>query len=128
MADPVEGSTKDRIAEALRKFIEKKFGGNEKRAAEDLGYNRQRLHSYISRANFPGDEVFDLIRQRWALDLLNIDALNKTRTRPSRRTSEAPRQIDLPVRLANEGVEIVLERKGANIAVGIKISPDVKVA
>ena len=32
------------------------------------------------------------------------------------------RLFDVPVKLSNKGVEIVLERKGAGVAVGIKIA------
>jgi hypothetical protein len=87
------------------------------------------MYTYISGRSFPSDEVVDRIQETWGLDLLNIDALPKTP--PAVSLSELERQLSLfdpPVRLTNEGVEIVLERKGAAIAVGITISPDVKVA
>jgi len=125
----VEGHARDRIAEVLLRHIARSFGGNEKRAAEDLGFYRQRLHSYISKTSFPGADVFDIIREKWGLDLLNVDA-GSPGALSNGEVSKVDRQLslDLPARLANAGLEIVLERKGAGIAVGITISPDVEVA
>jgi hypothetical protein len=126
-----ETPAKARVAEALQRHIDELFDGNLKRAAEDLGYQKQRLYSYTSQTNFPSAEVFDKIKERWAVDLLNVDGVNKEPTVSRSRASEAHGQLSLfdnPVRLANEGVQITLERKGAGIAVGIMILPDVKVA
>ena len=128
---PTETTAKARIAEALQRHINELFDGNLKRAAEDLGYERRRLRSYTSQTSFPGAEVFDKIKERWAVDLLNIDGVNDEPPVSPTRISEAHQQLsffDQPVRLANDGVQITLERKGPAIAVGIMITPDVKVA
>jgi hypothetical protein len=120
-----------RVAEVLQRHVNDRFGGNLKRAAEDLGYDRQRLYSYTSKTSFPSAEVFDNIKEKWALDLLNIDAINHTQAASPGRAPAADNQFSLfdpPVRLTNDGMEIVLERKGAAVAVRIKISPDVKIA
>jgi hypothetical protein len=127
-APPTEKDAKARIAEVLRRHIDDLFSGNLKRAAEDLGYERQRLQSYISETSFPGAEVFDKIREKWGLDLLNINGARQQPPTEPYRFSEQLSLFDYPVRLANGGVELTLERKGAAIAVGITISPDVRVA
>jgi hypothetical protein len=127
----IEALAKARIAEALQRHIDDFFGGNLKRAAEDLGYGRARLYSYTSRTSFPGDEVFDKVKEKWALDLLGLDGVKGQPTASRGRVAEADGQLrlfDLPIRLANEGLEITLQRKGAAIAVGITVSPDVKIA
>lgn len=124
-------SAKARVAKALQRHVNDRFSGNLKRAAEDLGYDRQRLYSYTSNTSFPSAEVFDNIKGKWALDLLNVDALNHSQTASPGKAPEADSQFSLfdpPVRLTNEGVEIILERKGAAVEVRMKISPDVKIA
>jgi hypothetical protein len=126
--DSGETSARARVAKALRRHVDGHFNGNVKRAAEDLGYERQRLHSYLSKASFPGADVFDTIKQKWALDLLNVDSSDEGQL--GARTSEDGRQLSLfdPIRLVNDGVTIVLERKGAAVEVGIAISPLMRLA
>jgi hypothetical protein len=125
---PTQRDAKARIADVLRSYIDDFFTGNVKRAAEDLGYERQRLQSYLSETSFPSAEVFDKIMEKWGLDLLNVGDPKPHTTAGAHRFSEQLSLFDYPVRLVNEGVEITLERKGAAIAVGIAISPDVRVA
>jgi hypothetical protein len=122
---------KARIAEALQHHINVFFGGNLKRAAEDLGYKRARFSSYTSQTSFPSAEVFDKIKDKWELDLLSLDGVNGERRASRGGAVEADGQLplfDRPVRLENDGVQITLQRKGAAIAVGITVSPDVKIA
>ena len=131
MADDSASEThaKARVAEAIRRHVDQRFGGNLKRAAEDLGFERQRLYSYTSRANFPGSDVFDVIKEKWALDLLNVDTptVPATLGRDELADSGQLRLLfDPPVRLANEGVEIILEQRGPAVSVSITVSPDVR--
>jgi len=126
VADEQTTPAKARIAEALQRHIDVFFGGNLKRAAEDLGYKRARFSSYTSQTSFPGAEVFDKIKEKWALDLLSLDGVKSEPTAPGANGQLS--LFDRPVRLANGGVEITLQRKGAAISVGMTISPNVKVA
>jgi hypothetical protein len=123
---------KARVAAVLQRYVDAHFDGSLQRAGQTLGYDRRRIYTYTSGRSFPSDGVMDRIKERWGLDLLNIDAgPNHCPAVSPAKASEEERQLslfDFPVRLANEGVEIILERKGAAIAVRIGISPDVKVA
>jgi hypothetical protein len=126
-----EALAKARIAEALQRHIDGFFDGNLKRAADNLEYGRARLYSYTSQTSFPSAEVFDKIKEKWGLDLLSLNGIKDESTASRGRIAEADGQLSLfdhPVSLTNEGVQITLQRKGAAIAVGITISPDVKVA
>jgi hypothetical protein len=121
-----------RVATALLRHVQAHFGGNLQRAALTLGYDRRRLHSYTSERSFLSDEAVDKIKETWGLDLLNVDAVpDAGPTASSVKWSAVEGQLSLfdpPVRLANEGVALILERKGAAIAVSITISPDAKIA
>ena len=123
---------KARVAAVLQRYVDAHFDGSLQRAGQTLGYDRRRIYTYTSGRSFPSDGVMDRIKEQWGLDLLNIDAgPNHGPAVSPAKASEQERQLslfDFPVRLANEGVEIILERKGAAIAVRIGISPDVKVA
>lgn len=129
---PPGTQAKARVAEVLLRHVNDRFKGNLKQAAEALGYERQRLHSYTSQASFPSAEAFDNIKEKWDLDLLNLSPPNHVPTAgppdEAPMVNHEPSLFDPPVKLKNEGVEIVLARKGPAIAVRIAISPDVKIA
>lgn len=123
---------KARVAAVLRRYVDDHFDGSLQRAGQTLGYDRRRMYTYTSGRSFPSDGVVDRIKEQWGLDLLNLDAgPNHVPAASPAKASEKERQLslfDFPVRLANEGVEIILERKGAAIAVRMGISPNLKVA
>jgi len=113
---------KARVAAVLQRYVDAHFDGSLQRAGQTLGYDRRRIYTYTSGRSFPSDGVMDRIKEQWGLDLLNIDAGPTAAPRFTAKASEEERQLslfDFPVRLANEGVEIILERKGAAIAVRI---------
>jgi hypothetical protein len=128
VADSILGNqAKGRVAEVLLQYVRRHFRGNLAEAAADLGYERQRLYSYTSQTSFPSAEVFDKVREKWNLDLLSLS--------PPEQLAESGVTIadqwslfEHAVRLKNEGMEIVLERKGPGIAVQISVSPDVRIA
>ena len=132
MGDGHLTEAKARVAAVLQRYVDAHFDGSLQRAGQTLGYDRRRIYTYTSGRSFPSDGVMDRIKEQWGLDLLNIDAgPNHIPAVSPAKVSEEERQLslfDFPVRLANEGVEIILERKGAAIAVRIGISPNVKVA
>ena len=123
---------KARVAAVLQRHVDKHFDGSLQRAGQSLGYDRRRMYTYTSGRSFPSDGVVDRIKEKWGLDMLNIDAdPHSVAAASPNKASERKSQLslfDIPVRLANEGFEITLERKGAAIAVRIGISPNVKIA
>jgi hypothetical protein len=121
-----ESSAKTRIAEVLRKHILDIFDGNTTRAAEHLGITKQRLNSYTSCTSFPGADLIDAIKEKWNLDLLNINGNGHAAIPMMAQVDRQLSLFDQPIKLANQGVEIVLARKGAGIAVAVTISPNLK--
>ena len=120
-------SIKQQVAVRIQAHIARKFDNNSARAAKDLGITRQRLFSYTSATTLPRPPVFDLILQKWGLNLLDKPFRRDTGTL----IAAVPIQralFDKPITLRSDGMKVVIKRKGARVVANIEISTDVQIA
>jgi hypothetical protein len=121
---------KQQIAARIQAHIAAKFKNNRAKAAESLGWSRQRLFSYTSGKSLPRPPVFDLILQKWGLNLLGGNPRGGATF--NRATIQEPRPVqpllfDSPITLKSEDLKVVIRRKGPGL-VAIEISTDVEIA
>jgi hypothetical protein len=126
-------SIKQQIAARIRAHIAAKFDNNSTRAADSLGWSRQRLFSYTSAKTLPRPPVFDLILQKWGLNLLgkNPQFNRATSRRGATIQEQRPDQallFDSPITLRSEELKVVIRRKGPRLVASIEISTDVEIA
>ncbi|SRR6266481_1662358 len=123
---------KQQVAARIQAHITAKFDNNSARAAESLGLSRQRLFSYTSAKTLPRPPVFDLILQKWGLNLLGKNTRRDDETL-GRATVQEPRPVqrllfDSPITLKSEELKVVIRRKGPRLVASIEISTDVEIA
>jgi hypothetical protein len=124
-------SIKQQVAARIQTHIAAKFGNNSAKAAKSLGISRQRLFSYTSAKTLPRPPVFDLILQKWGLNLLGKktragSTVNRTTAQDLR--PDQPSLFDSPVTLKSDEMRFVIRRKGPRLVASIEISTDVEVA
>lgn len=118
-----------RVAEALLRHIAEHYQGNASKAARVAKIPKGVLHSYTSATSFPSAESVEKILKKWKLDLLSLPP-RKIGRRGAHQMGAAAKlsRFDAAIRLKNEGIKIAMKRKGAGIAVGIRISANMKLA
>ena len=123
---------KRQVAKRIQTHVETKFAGNSAKAAASLGISRQRLFSYTSAIALPRPRVFDLILQKWDLDLLGRKAQRASETfKPvvGDKSQTAQRSLfESPVTLKGDRLKVLLKRRGPRLVASIEISTEVEVA
>jgi hypothetical protein len=122
---------KQQIAARIQDYIAREFENNSTKAAKDLGISRQRLFSYTSSKTLPRPPMFDLILQKWGLNLLGkrprgASTFNRTMAQDFR--PEQPSLFDKPITLKSDELRVVIKRRGPHIVASIEISTDVEIA
>ena len=115
------------VAERIQAHIAAKFDSNGAKAAKSLGITRQRLFSYTSATTLPRPPIFDLILQRWGLNLLGRRSQLKSVTSMAAVPIQ-PALFDEPITLTSEGMKVVIKRKGPRVVASIEISTNVRIA
>src|ERR1700728_877399 len=125
-------NVKQHVAQHILTYIAAKFDNNCATAAKDLGLSRQRLFSYTSGKTLPRPPVFDLILQKWNLDLLGEKYRRESKGVKSLRVEKSqPIQrllFDDPLTLTSDELKVVIKRKGPRLVASIEISTDVEIA
>ena len=124
-------SIKQQVAERIQTHIAAKFDNNGAKAAKSLGISRQRLFSYTSGTAVPRPPMFDLILQKWGLNLLGKkprggSTFNRTTAQELR--PDQPSLFDSPVTLKSDELRVVIKRKGPRLVASIEILTDVEIA
>ena len=120
---------KQQVAARIQAHIAAKFENNSAKAAESLGLSRQRLFSYTSAKTMPRSPVFDLILNKWGLNLLGERPRRDSETPNAAATQPVERSLfDSPVTLKSEELKVVIKRKGPRLVASIQISADVEIA
>jgi len=119
-------SIKQQVAVRIRGYIAKNFD-SDSAAAKDLKISRQRLFSYTSATSLPRPDVFDLILQKWGLNLWDRPVRRDTGTVIAAVPIQ-PALFDKPITLRSDGMKVVIKRKGARVVANIEISTDVQIA
>ena len=108
------------------------LANNGAKAAESLGISRQRLFSYTSGKTLPRAPMFDLILQKWELNLLGKrprpDGVPFNRGAVRGSQSAQPSLFDSPVTLKSNELKVVIKRKGPRLVASIEIATDVEIA
>ena len=124
-------TAKEQVAKRIQAHVQENFHSGAE-AAESLAISRQRLFSYTSGKALPRAPVFDLILERWGLDLLGDKPRRRSAKLKQGRTDESrPAQrslFDSPIRLESNVLTVVIRRKGPRLVASIEISADVKIA
>jgi hypothetical protein len=121
-------NAKEHISKQIKAYISAKFGGSLTLAAASLEISKQRLQSYTSARSFPRAEVIDLIGEKWGPDVVGM---GERTARLKKREGTPLVQLGLfdePVTLTNDQMTVIIERKGANLAVRIEIAARAKIA
>jgi hypothetical protein len=124
-------SIKQQVAARITAYIAARFDSNSAKAADDLGISRQRLFSYTSAKTLPRPPMFDLILEKWGLNLLGkkprgISIFSRELTKDFR--PEQTSLFDSPVTLKSDELRVVIKRKGPRLVASIEISADVEIA
>jgi hypothetical protein len=125
-------SIKQQVAVRIQTHIEAKFDNNSAKAAKSLGISRQRLFSYTSAKTLPRPPVFDLILEKWDLNLLGkkrrADGERLKRARVEESQPVQSSLFDSPLTLKSDELKVVIKRKGPRLVASIEISTDVEIA
>jgi hypothetical protein len=122
-------NVRQQVATRILDHIAEKFGNNRAEAAKSLGMTRQRLFSYTSGKALPRPQVFDLILQKWNLDLLGEKYSRASGGSKHPHTQPAQRLLfEGPLTLMSEEMKVVITRKGPRLVAKIEIATDVEIA
>ena len=105
---------------------------NATKAAKNLGVTRQRLFSYTSGKALPRAPMFDLMLERWGLNLLGEkqrpSGVRSKRVPTEEWGSIQPSLFDSPLIFKSEELKVVIKRKGPRLVASVEISADVEIA